>query len=145
MGKVVEKLRLTNVFAPKKTAEVEAVIDTGATMLVLPRELARKLKLRKMREVGVRYADGRTTTKSVFGVVTAEIQGRAGEFNVLVEDNGTQPLVGQIVLEQLDLVVDARKRKVLPNPQSPDLPMVEVLTLTRQLGPRAATGRMRRD
>ncbi len=132
MGKVVERLKLTNVFDPKKTAEVEAVIDTGATMLVLPRDIARKLKLRRMREVGVKYADGRTATKSVYGVVTAEIRGRAGEFNVLVEDNGAQPLVGQIVLEQLDLVVDPKKRKVLPNPQSPDLPMVEVLGLANR-------------
>ena len=131
MGKVIEKLRLTNVFDPKRTVEVEAVIDTGATMLVLPRSLVRKLKLRKMREAGVRYADSRTATKPVYGVVTAELKGRGGEFDVLAEDDGCQALVGQIVLEQLDLIVDPKKRRVVPNPQSPDLPMVEILALTR--------------
>ena len=130
MGKVIEKLRLTNVFDPKRAVEVEAVVDTSATMLVLPLSVVRQLRLKKMREVGVRYADGRTATKSVYGVVTAEIQGRGGEFNVLVEENGTQPLIGQILLEQLDLVVDPKKKRVLPNPQSPDLPMVEILALT---------------
>jgi len=32
MGKEVEKVRLTSLFEPKKLVEVDAVIDTGATM-----------------------------------------------------------------------------------------------------------------
>ena len=47
--------------------------------------------------------------------------GRAGEFNVLAE----QPLVGQIILEQLDLIVDPSTRKVIPDPRSPEMSMVE--------------------
>ena len=38
MGKVVEKVKLTSLFEPEKSVEVEAVIDTGATMVVLPRD-----------------------------------------------------------------------------------------------------------
>ena len=56
--------------------------------------------------------------------------GRAGEFNVLAEPEGAQPLVGQIILEQLDLIVDPSTRKVIPNPRSPEMPMVEILMTT---------------
>ena len=56
--------------------------------------------------------------------------GRAGEFNVLAEPEGAQPLVGQIILEQLDLIVDPSTRKVIPNPRSPEMPMVEFLMAT---------------
>ena len=38
MGKVVEKVKLTSLFEPEKSVEVDAVIDTGATMLVLPQD-----------------------------------------------------------------------------------------------------------
>jgi clan AA aspartic protease len=127
MGKVMEKIRLTNLFEPTRSIEVEAVIDTGATMLVLPQELIDELNLSKMREARVRYANNRTEIKSIYGVVTVEICGRAGEFNVLGEPEGVQPLVGQIILEQLDLVVDPSTRKVVPNPRSPEMPMVEIL------------------
>jgi len=127
MGKVNEKLKLTNAFDPRRNVVVDAVVDTGALMLVLPLAVARKLKLRKMRQAGVRYADGRTSTKSVYGVVTAEVRGRAGEFDALVKENGTQPLIGQILLEQLDLIVDPKRRCLMPNPQSPEIPMVEIL------------------
>jgi len=127
MGKVVEKIKIVNVFEPEKKVEVEAVIDTGATMLVLPQDIINKLNLRKMREVKVRYANTEVEKKSIYGVVTVEICGRAGEFNVLAEPEGAQPLVGQIILEQLDLIVDPSTRKVTPNPRSPEMPMIEVL------------------
>jgi predicted aspartyl protease len=129
MGKVVERLKLTSFPDPKRSIVVDAVVDAGATMIVLPMAVVRKLRLRKSNQVGVRYANGRVETKGVYGVVTAELRGRSGHFDVLAEENGTQPLIGQIMLEQLDLMVDPKRRCVAPNPQSPDLPMVEVLGL----------------
>jgi len=41
LGKVVEKVRFVNSFDPEKSIEVEAVIDTGATTMVLPKNLVR--------------------------------------------------------------------------------------------------------
>lgn len=130
MGKVTEKVKLTNLFDPTKSVEVEAVVDTGATMLVLPQDIIDELGLRKMREVKVRYANNKTEVKPVYGVVTVEMCGRAGEFNVLGEPEGTQPLIGQIILEQLDLIVDPSTRRVIPNPRSPEMPLVEILMAT---------------
>ncbi len=130
MGKAIEKIKLINIFEPEKEIELEAVIDTGATMLVLPQNVIDKLNLRKMREVKVRYANNKTEIKSIYGIVTVEMCGRAGEFNVLAEPEGAQPLVGQIILEQLDLIVDPSTRKVIPNPRSPEMPMVEILMAT---------------
>ena len=63
MGKVVERIKIINVFEPEKKVEVEAVIDTGATMLVLPQDIINKLNLRKMREVKVKYANTKVETK----------------------------------------------------------------------------------
>ena len=132
MGKVIEKIKV--IIEPEREIELEAVIDTGATMLVLPQNVIDKLNLRKMREVKVRYANNKTEIKSIYGVVTVEMCGRAGEFNVLAEPEGAQPLVGQIILEQLDLIVDPSTRKVIPNPRSPDMPMVEILMATSPKG-----------
>jgi len=129
MVRVAEKIKLTNILDPKRTAEVEALIDTGAMMLVLPQNVVDELGLRKMREVSVRYANNTRETKAIYGVVTVEIAGRAGEFDVLAEPEGSQALVGQIILEQLDLVVDPAARKVMPNPRSPEMPLVEILAL----------------
>jgi predicted aspartyl protease len=127
MGKVIEKTKLTNFADPSKSKEIEAVIDTGATMLVLPAEVIQELGLRKIREVTVRYANNIRQPKAIYGVVTVELQGRAGEFDALEEERGTQALIGQLVLEQLDLHVDPKGRRLIPNPESPDMPLLEIL------------------
>ena len=72
-----------------------------------------------MREAKVRYRTKKRKLKFIYGIVTLKMCGRAGEFNVMVEPEGAQPLVDQMILEQLDFIVDSSTRKVIPNPRSP--------------------------
>ena len=123
MGKVVEKIRVTNFRDTSKSVEIEAVIDTGATMSVLPVDLIQELGLEKIEEVNVRYADNSVRRKEVYGWIILEIAGRKAVFDVLA---GAQPLIGQIVLERLDLIIEPTTRKVIPNPRSPETPMIEI-------------------
>ena len=127
MGKVVERIKLTSLFDGQKSLEVDAVIDTGATMLALPRDMVDGLSLRKIRDATVRYANNQMERKSIYSAVMLEWKGRRGTFDVLAEAEGSEPLVGQLVLEALDLVVDTATRTLIPNPRSPDMPMVELL------------------
>lgn len=60
--------------------------------------------------------------------VTAELKGRRGIFEVLAEETGSQPLVGQILLEALDLIVEPTTQRLIPNPRSPEMPIVEIFT-----------------
>ena len=129
MGKVVERVKVTNFKDPSKSIEIEAVIDTGATMSVLPMDLIQKLGLEKIDEVNVRYADNSVRRKEVYGWIL-EIAGRKAVFDVLAENEGAQPLIGQIVLERLDLVIEPSTRKVIPNPRSPEMPMIEIFLAT---------------
>ena len=130
MGKVIEKVKITNVFEPSKSVEIDALIDTGATMVVLPQDMVNKLGLRKVREVKVRYANNKVEMKPVYRAVVIEILGREGTFDIICEEEGSQPLVGQVVLEILDLVVDPRTRKLMPNPASPETPMIDIFMAT---------------
>ena len=129
MGKVVEKVKLTSLFEPEKSVEVDAIIDTGATMVVLPMDIVEELGLKKMREVKVRYANNKVETKSIYGVVNIELKGRSANLDVLVEEKGSQPLIGQVLLELLDLIVD-KTRNLLPNPASPEMSMMEIFMET---------------
>jgi predicted aspartyl protease len=127
MGKVIEKIKLTNVFDVSKSVEIEAIIDSGATMLALPQDVVDRLTLRKHRETKVRYANNQYEDKSIYGIVEVELAGRIGNFDVLAESTGATPLVGQVVLEILDLLIDPKGRKLIPNPLSPEMPMMELL------------------
>lgn len=127
MSKIFTWVRLTNALDPSGSEVVEAVVDTGTTLLVLPQDLVERLGLRKVREAKVRYANQDVQSKAVYGIVTVEVQGRSGNFDALAEVPGSQPLIGQIVLEALDLVINPVTRKLGPNPESPEMPMVEIL------------------
>jgi len=101
------------------SAEVDALIDTGATMLSLPGETVHELGLLPGKP------DGWVEERGVAYGVKIEIMGREAETYALVEENGRQVLVGQVVLETLDLIPDPKRGILRPRPESPDMPMVE--------------------
>ncbi len=128
MGKVTIQIRLQNwddlaLLAtgnrkrPARLAEVEALVDTGAVKLYLQRSLIEKLGLRPISEVRSRTMSNATVTRRVFSPVDLEIQNRSGRFDVIEIPDTLPNLVGQIPLEDLDLVVDCQGRKLIPNPE----------------------------
>jgi predicted aspartyl protease len=63
------------------------------------------------------YADGRTEAVDVTGPVVVEIDGRDTLEEALIL--GDEVLIGQTVLEKLDLFVDSRRQRLIPNPYAP--------------------------
>jgi len=107
--------------------EIEALVDTGAmSMAVIPEDLADRLGLRRSGKTRVRYADGHTAERDFAIGVRIEVMGRDAVGRVVVEPVGTKPLLGQLALEDMDLVVDCRAGTIGPNPASPDMPMHEI-------------------
>jgi clan AA aspartic protease len=111
-----------------RTTEIDALVDTGATMLVLPADAVARLGLLVAGYRRVRYADGRTAEVPWVSGVGITILGRETVTNALVEAAGTTPLIGQIPLEELDLLVDPKSRELRVNPASPDAPLLDILS-----------------
>jgi predicted aspartyl protease len=107
-----------------RRARIQAVIDTGANHLVLPTAVAKSLGLPKAGEFGVRYADGRSAQREFVEQVELELLGRASTFRASLEPNRTTALVGAIVMEDLDLLVDCGKQIVFP--RDPDGIITEI-------------------
>ena len=105
---------------------VEGVVDTGALMLMLPENVVARLGLERQREVIVAYADERKETRPVAGPVTARIGDRFMNTDCIVGPPLSEPLIGQIVLEALDLVADRANRTLAPRPESPDSPLLKL-------------------
>jgi clan AA aspartic protease len=136
MGEVKVKVRLTNLFdsaaaqegrlAPEKvrTVEVDAVVDTGAVRSVVPAEIARTLGLRPSGRQFAEYADGRTEEVGVLEGIRFEILNRRCADEALVL--GDEVLIGQTVLEKMDLLVDCHRQQVMPHPDHPDYPVNKV-------------------
>lgn len=93
---------------------VRGVVDSGAAKFVLPQAVAEQLGLTRAARVKVRYADGRTATRPTAEGAYVEILGRHGTFTAIVEPKRKDALIGAIVLEDLDLLVDCTNQQLLP-------------------------------
>jgi clan AA aspartic protease len=140
MGKVMQKITLSNSYDEEnvrrglarpedvRTLEVEALVDTGATRLILPAEVVERLGLAVSGHRKVRHANGQVAEIPWVGGVKLTIVGRDMFTDALVEAAGTMPLIGQIPLEELDLLVDPKSRELRVNPASPDAPLLDLLS-----------------
>jgi clan AA aspartic protease len=136
MGEVRVTARLTNavdealvrrgMLAPEQVrhCDAEALVDTGAVRTIVPPHIAERLGLGLRGQRMAQYADGRTESVSVTEPLVVELEGRDTLEEALVL--GDEVLIGQTVLEKLDLFVDCQRRRVIPNPAHPDQPVTYV-------------------
>ncbi len=97
---------------------IQGVVDSGATKLVLPEEVVKRLGLPLGDPVKVRYADGRQAKRKGAEGIYVQLLGRHGTFRAIVEPKRTTALIGAIVLEDLDLLVDCIAQRVIPRDPS---------------------------
>lgn len=101
--------------AEVRRVTVRGVVDTGATRLVLPESIAVQLGLETTGQVGVRYADGRSSQRRMVGGIHLTYAGRSSVFNAIVEpDRKDSALIGAIVMEDLDLIADCTRQRLEP-------------------------------
>ena len=112
--------------ADMRRATVRILVDTGAVMLVLPQDLVENLGLEQDGRVIVTYADERREERPVAGPVTVKVGSRTTNVNCVVGPPNSEPLMGQIVLETLDLLTDCVSQKLVPRPESPFLPLLKL-------------------
>nr|BAL57925.1 hypothetical conserved protein [uncultured Acetothermia bacterium]BAL59048.1 hypothetical conserved protein [Candidatus Acetothermum autotrophicum] len=136
MGEVRVKAKLTNaidealvrrgMLKPEqvRSYEADALVDTGAVRVALPVQVVQRLGLTVRGQRVAEYADGRKDIVDVTEPLIIEIEGRDTLEEALVL--GDEVLIGQTVLEKLDLFVDCVNRRLIPNPAHPDQPVSKV-------------------
>ena len=121
-----ESLSRMRKLAKKKirTYEATAVVDTAAVRSVIPPHVLEKLG------VGIRgtrvasCADGREDEVGITEGIIFDVLGRDTTEEAFVL--GDEVLIGQTVLEKLDLLADSAGQRVIPNPAHPDQPVNKI-------------------
>jgi clan AA aspartic protease len=104
----------------------DVLVDSGATELAIPADLIERLKLEETGEVRVYTADGGQHDYRIFGIVDIEVQGRSCQVRVIELPHGAEPLLGAVPLEEMDWHISAQEKKLLPNPKSPQKPLLPI-------------------
>ncbi len=129
MGKVVVAARVENVgdllaadqgrLAPGEVRAVEvtdALVDTGATGLSMPRSLLGTLGLKSLKTRKTLSSAGPMEVR-VFGTARLSVQGRDCPVDITELPDGCPVLIGQVPLEAMDFVVDMPSRRLVGNPE----------------------------
>ena len=123
MGEVRVKCLLDNPLNPAISAiAIDALVDTGALMPLLGKDIIDKLAIPITRRAIVTLANDTSEEMDVAGPITLQIGDRKSYFECLVGSILVEPLIGQVVLEVLDLVVDSSRQTLSPRPESPAYP-----------------------
>lgn len=134
MGEVKAKVIFENLFdrisAKKgliketevKKVEVEALVDTGSRMILMPQDMVEYLGLDIYTKQVVTLADESKKEMAAARPLNVKILGREMSSDCLVNTPKSEVLIGQIVLEELDLLVDCANKTLKVNPESPYLP-----------------------
>jgi len=136
VGEVRIKARLTNAVDQAlvrrgllkseqvRSYEADVLVDTGAVRCVLPPHVVERLGLEIVGQRVAEYADGRLEAVGLTEPFALRVLGREEVEDAMVL--GDEVMIGQTVLEKLDLLVDCENQRLVPNPEHPDQPVSKV-------------------
>jgi predicted aspartyl protease len=104
---------------------IPGVVDSGAVRLVLPEAVVKRLGLPLGDPIPVKYADNRRARRRLVKGVFAQLLGRDGVFTAVVEPKRDTALIGAIVLEDLDFLLDCKNHRLVPRDPSGPLSEIE--------------------
>jgi clan AA aspartic protease len=106
-------------YPDQRPVEVQALADTGAVHLCIPQHIAIQLRLEQYDQKEVTVADGSKRLVPYMGPIEIRFKNRVGLGGALV--TGDQVLLGAIPMEDMDLVVSPKDRRIDVNPASPNI------------------------
>ncbi len=104
---------------------IDALVDTGATQLSMPKRLIEQLGLRGTDIRRARTTAG-TVNVQIYEAVRLTIQGRNCLSDVTELPDDCPVLIGQLPLEAMDFVVDPRGQRLIGNPAHGGEQMIEL-------------------
>ncbi|MBM4050005.1 MAG: aspartyl protease [Planctomycetes bacterium] len=131
MGRITLKIKVENLedilraergqLAPEqvRSVQVDALVDTGATLLCLPANAIAGLGLSLLSTRKITTANGPVEIR-LFRGARLTIFNRTCTVDVMELQNGVPALIGYVPLEVLDLTLDLKRHAVVPNPEHGD-------------------------
>lgn len=116
MGVFKVRVRVFRLTEEERGAEIELVVDTGATYPVIPRRLAEELGIPASERRTFTLADGTQVSREL-GWAGLAYDGRKSPSLVVLGESGDVPLLGAFALEGLGFEVDSVAKTLRPAAQ----------------------------
>lgn len=109
-----------------RTVEIEAIVDTGATYLCLPPKIIKELGLPFAYSKPVKTGNGSLELR-IFRGAEITIKDRYVQMQVMENvDDDVPALIGYLVLEEMDWVLNPKSQEIIGNPANDGKWMIDM-------------------
>jgi clan AA aspartic protease len=102
-----------------KRLHVEMLVDTGALMLCINESIQEQLQFPIYEKRKAETADGRIVECDVVGNVELRFRNRQTTCRAMVLPGSSEPLLGAIPLEDMDVLIHPQRQELIVNPDHP--------------------------
>lgn len=121
MGRIVASVRIENLVDTQARLRCDALVDTGASYMVLPNAWRERLgDLEEIAKIPLETATQETVEGTICGPVRIQIEGFRPIYNEVLfvdmqpGDGEYEPLIGYVILEQSQAAVDMLGHRLIP-------------------------------
>ncbi|HQU86567.1 MAG TPA: hypothetical protein PKY59_25775 [Pyrinomonadaceae bacterium] len=102
-----------------KQVRVSALVDSGAYMLCINENVKAQLDLPLIEKQFSRLADETLLELEVVGPVEIRFENRSTTVRAIVLPGNSEVLLGAIPMEDMDVLIDPKRQKLVVNPEHP--------------------------
>lgn len=102
-----------------KRMRVEMLVNTGALMLCINESIQEQLQFPVSEKRKAETADGRIVECDVVSSVEVRFKNRATTCRAMVLPGSSEPLLGAIPLEDMDVLIHPQRQELIVNPEHP--------------------------
>ena len=113
MGQFAVRTVIAHPGDPHQAAEVELLVDTGATLSWVPRQILEQLGIPRLPRRRFLLADGGFVERDTAGVLM-RMNGAEGMVTVVIAEPGDAHLLGATALETLGFGIDPIRQQLVP-------------------------------
>lgn len=104
---------------------ITPLVDTGAMMLCINESIQEVLQFPVVESKKVQLANGSVIECDMVGYVQLRFKNRNTECRAIVLPGDYEPLLGALPLEEMDVLIDPLRQRLIVNPAHPDCAVVK--------------------
>jgi clan AA aspartic protease len=106
--------------------KLNALVDSGAYMMAINETIQSQLELPFVEKRKVQVADSRVVEYDVVGPVNVKFANRKATCNAFVLPGDSEPLLGAIPMEEMDVLIHPLRQQLVVNPEHPNYAVLKM-------------------
>ncbi|MHA4809879.1 retroviral-like aspartic protease family protein [Flavitalea flava] len=102
------------------------LVDSGAYMMAINETIQSQLDLMFLEKRTVQLASGQIVTYDVVGPVEVRFANRKAMCSAFVLPGDSEPLLGAIPMEEMDVIINPKRQELVVNPEHPNYAVLKM-------------------